>query len=251
MDQETVERLLVGPVADPPNGSEALLRLLTAVRAAPRPHELTGEAAALRAFRMAQAGLLPVAASRPQRRTLAGLLSAKVALAALLVATTGGVALAAATGTLPGSLGGADEGTTPGATAGGHPSPTAGPDVSPTPATGASGRPTDSPSLVGLCTAYRAEANENRRRALETPRFAELVSAANGREKVPSYCDRLLDGRGNQADPSATGSDRPGGEPTDRVTGKPEHSPSNPGTTEFPTDRPTGPSVDGPAPTPR
>lgn len=245
MDQETVERLLVGPVADPPNGPEALVRLLTAVRAAPRPHELTGEAAALRAFRMAQAGLLPVAASRRQRRVLAGLLSAKVALAALLVAATGGVALAAATGTLPGSLGGADEGTTPGATAGGHPSPTAGPDGSPTPAAPASGRPTDSPSLVGLCTAYRAEANENRRRALETPRFTELVSAANGREKVPSYCDRLLAGRGNEGDPSATGSDRPGGEPSDRVTGKSEHTP---------TERPTGPSDDGPGatgPTPR
>ncbi|MGC1215329.1 MAG: hypothetical protein WA890_29210 [Micromonospora sp.] len=247
MDQETVERLLVGPVVDPQHGPEALVRLLTAVRAAPRPHELTGEAAALRAFRMARAGLLPVAASRPQRRILAGLLSAKVALAALLLTATGGVALAAATGTLPGSLGGAGDDATPGATAGGHPSPTAGPDPSATPTAGTSGRPTDSPSLIGLCTAYRAEANENRRRALETPRFAELVSAADGREKVPGYCDRLLDGRG-KGEPSTTASDRPGGEPTDRVTGRPERSPSGP-TTEAPTDRPTGPAVDAPGPT--
>ena len=241
MDQEAVERLLAGSVADAFDGSEALVQLLTAVRAAPRPHELTGEAAAVRAFQMAQAGLLPVAAARPQQRRLAGLLGAKVALAALLVATTGGVALGAAAGT----LGGADEATTPGGIAGGHPSPTAGPDVSPTPATSASGRPTDSPSLFGLCRAYRAEANENRRRALQTPRFAELVSAADGREKVPSYCDRLLYGRGNRADPSATGSDRPGGEPTDRVTGRPQRPPSTP------TEPPTGPPVDRPGRTPR
>ncbi|SCL23615.1 hypothetical protein GA0070624_2769 [Micromonospora rhizosphaerae] len=222
MDQETVERLLVGPVAYPQDGPEALVQLLTAVRAAPRPHELTGEGAALQAFRLARAGALSAATSRPERRVLAGLLRAKVALAALLAAAaTGGVALAAATGTLPGPLGGADGATTsPSATANGRPSPTTGPDASPT-AAGESGLPPATPALVGLCTAYRAEEGEARGRALETARFAELVSTAGGREKVPGFCDRLLAGRDDQGGPDATA--RPG-----RDTGRPGNAPSTP-----------------------
>ncbi|RZU74510.1 hypothetical protein EV384_2980 [Micromonospora kangleipakensis] len=244
MDQETVERLLVGPVADPQNGPEALVRLLTAVRAAPRPHELTGERAAMEAFRTARAGAVPAPAARPERRILAGLLNAKVALAALLAAAaTGGVALAAATGNLPGSLGGADDSTTaPSASAGGHPTPTSGPGVSPTPDVGASARPTGSPALVGLCTAYQAEANGNRYRALESPRFAELVSAAGGREKVPGYCDGVLDPGNNQGGRTTGPGGRPGGEPTGRVTGRPDHAPSTPDTPEDPAGRPTGPT---------
>ncbi|MGW5672265.1 hypothetical protein ACWEVO_30740, partial [Micromonospora sp. NPDC003776] len=92
MDQETVERLLVGPVADAQGGPEVLVRLLAAVRAAPHPHELTGEGAALQAFRLARAGSATVLVSRPERRLLTSLLGAKVALAALLAAATGGVA---------------------------------------------------------------------------------------------------------------------------------------------------------------
>ncbi|SBT39098.1 hypothetical protein [Micromonospora narathiwatensis] len=59
MDQETVERLLVGSVPDGRDGLGMLVRLLAAVRAAPRPYELLGEAAAVRAFRMTYAGAAP------------------------------------------------------------------------------------------------------------------------------------------------------------------------------------------------
>lgn len=244
MDQETVERLLVGPVADPPDGPEALVRLLTAVRAAPRPHELTGERAAMEAFRTARAGSVPMAASRPERRILAGLLSAKVALVALLAAAaTGGVALAAATGALPGSLGGADDGTTaPSASADGRPTPTGGPSLSPTADAGASASPIGSPALVGLCTAYRKIDDGNRKRELEGPRFAELVSAAGGREKVPGYCDRVLDPGDNEGGRTVDPSGRPGGEPTGRVTGRPDRTPPTPDTREGATERATGPS---------
>ncbi|MFJ8580564.1 hypothetical protein [Micromonospora sp. NPDC093277] len=55
MDQETVERLLDGSVPHGHDGLRMLVRLLAAVRAAPRPHELAGEAAAVRAFRMTYA----------------------------------------------------------------------------------------------------------------------------------------------------------------------------------------------------
>ncbi|MET8838243.1 hypothetical protein ABZV78_30645, partial [Micromonospora sp. NPDC004540] len=128
MDQETAERLLVGPVADAQNGPEALVRFLAAVRADPRPHELSGEGAALRAFRLARAGE-PVPVSRPERRFRAGLLGAKLALATALATATGGVALAAVTGHLPGPLGGGG-GTAPTAT------PSAGADGSATPSAG-------------------------------------------------------------------------------------------------------------------
>ncbi|MEU2614793.1 hypothetical protein ABZ570_24885 [Micromonospora sp. NPDC007271] len=69
MDEETVERLLAGSVPVARSGPELLVRLLAAVRAAPRPHELVGEAAAVRAFRMVRAD--PVSsvaeAARPER----------------------------------------------------------------------------------------------------------------------------------------------------------------------------------------
>ncbi|SCG76733.1 hypothetical protein [Micromonospora inositola] len=249
MDQKTVERLLVGPIADPPDGPEALVRLLTAVRAAPRPRELAGERAALEAFRTARAGSVPVPAARPERRILAGLLSAKVALAALLAAT-GGVALAAATGTLPGSVGGAGDSTTPpSASADGRPTPTGGPSVSPTADAGPSDPPTGSPALVGLCTAYRAAENGNRQRELESPRFAELVSAAGGRERVQDWCDRLLAGRDGPRGTATSGTDRPGGGPTGRTTGRPDRATSTPEGPGNPAGRATGPSAKPPAPT--
>ncbi|MBM0228295.1 MULTISPECIES: hypothetical protein [Micromonospora] len=250
MDQEAVERLLVGPVADPPDGPEALVRLLTAVRAAARPHELAGERVALEAFRTARAGSVPGPAAGPERRILAGLLSAKVALAALLAATTGGVALAAATGALPGSRSGADHTTTPpSASAAGRPTPTGGPTVSPTAAGGPSDPATASPALVGLCTAYRAEQNGNRHRMLDSPRFAELLSAAGGREKVPGYCDRVLDARNNPGGRTVSPSGKTGGEPTGQVTGRPDRAPSTPDTPGDPTGRPTSPSGNLPAST--
>ena len=60
MDQETVELLLVGSVPDGRDGLGMLVKLLAAVRAAPRPHELLGETAAVRAFRMTFAGAAPM-----------------------------------------------------------------------------------------------------------------------------------------------------------------------------------------------
>ncbi|MFU8849797.1 hypothetical protein ACNAW0_02225 [Micromonospora sp. SL1-18] len=67
MDEETVERLLAGSIADACGGPKVLVRLFDALRAAPRPHELVGEAAAAQAFRMAHAGSGPEVASHPER----------------------------------------------------------------------------------------------------------------------------------------------------------------------------------------
>ncbi|MEU0154497.1 hypothetical protein [Micromonospora fulviviridis] len=250
MDQETVERLLVGPAADPQDGPEALVRFLAAVRAAPRPHELSGEGAALQAFRMARAGAaVPVTVSRPERRLRAGLLGAKLALATLLATATGGVALAAVTGHLPGPLGGgggADTTASPSAGPAGRPTPTGGPSHPTTPAPAPTGRPGSPSTLAGLCSAYRAE-GDDRRRALGKPRFADLVAAAGGREQVAGYCDDLLDGNGKPTDPDADPTRRPGAEPSDRVTGRPEQTPDKPSAASTPATRPAGPSVREPA----
>lgn len=237
MDQETAERLLGGPDADPQHGPEALVRLLTAVRAAPRPTELVGEGAALRAFRLARTGALTVPAAPPRRRVLAGVLSAKVTLAGLLVTATGGVALAAVTGTLPGPFGGTDQVTAPppSASTDARPAPTGGPDPSAATPGGAPGQPGASPALRQLCTVYREQTGEERRRALETSRFAELVTAAGDRDRVDDYCDRLLDGRDESGgNPGTSPPGRSGATPTSRATGRPERTPASPVTPTTP-----------------
>lgn len=239
MDQETVERLLIGPVADTQGGPEVLVQLLAAVRAAPYPHELSGEDAALQAFRRARAGSPVAPAPRPERRLLAGLLTAKVALAALLATATGGVALAAVTGTLPGPLRNQPD-STPTASTGSSPSRTSDPDASPRPGGSPTARPGRSASLKRLCTSYRDEAGGNPHKALASPRFADLVTAAGGPDEVAGYCDRLLGKGGKPGGSDAGGTKRPGPEPSDRVTDRPESTPSTPAVTVTPTSRPGG-----------
>ncbi|WP_446213646.1 hypothetical protein [Micromonospora sp. IBSANI012] len=224
MDQETVERLLVGPVVDPHDGPEPLVRLLTAVRAAPHPGELRGETAAMHAFRSARAGA-PLPAPSPARSfSLARLAGLKVALAGLAVAATGGVAFAAATGTLPGPLhrdapvtppSAVPQSTTPRTTAG-SPAPSS---VKPEPS-----RPTPAASILGLCRAYRAAAGDNPGRALDNPAFAGLVTRAGGRDEVAGYCERVVRDNGPSAPPSAI---HPA--PTQRPTGRPSPAPSTAG----------------------
>ncbi|MEU8050287.1 hypothetical protein [Micromonospora haikouensis] len=238
MDQETVERLLAssvgGPVASsvgsPRGGPEPLVRLLAAVRAAPRPDELRGEGAALHAYRLARAGATaPVPAARTRPSLLAGLLSAKAALAALAIAATGGVALAATHGALPQPLGGAGEPA--GAPANGQAAPS-----------GSAGRTAGSPGgirdprvppapLVVLCHRLRAEATADH--ALAEPRYADLVSAAGGRDRVLSWCAEALAASGPAA-PTPTPMPTPTPTPTGRSGGdggpdrRPGRSPATP-----------------------
>ena len=92
----TAEQLLQGapvPVPDP------LARLLASAAAPPQPGELAREEAAVAAFHAA--GLAPVAASRREQMVtppLARFLTTKVAALALVICTTGGIALAATVG---------------------------------------------------------------------------------------------------------------------------------------------------------
>ncbi|MEH0827672.1 MULTISPECIES: hypothetical protein [unclassified Micromonospora] len=240
MDQETVERLLVGPVVDPHDGPEPLVRLLTAVRAAPHPTELRGESAAMQAFRTARAEPARPTPRPARPRVLAQLAGLKLALAGLAVAASGGVALAAATGTLPGPLH-RDDPAPPAASTVPHdsPSPTAGRDRSGAPSHLESRSPSPAASVLGLCHAYRASAADNPGRALDNPAFADLIARAGGRNEVPGYCERVVRDTGtpvpptaDRSDPAAPTADRPDPAASRQPDGRPSgagRTPSTPG----------------------
>ncbi|MFG3704661.1 hypothetical protein ACGF7U_07980 [Micromonospora sp. NPDC047670] len=230
MDQETVERLLGGPVVDPQDAPRPLASLLTAVRAAPRAGELAGEDAAVRAYRLARSGT-PAAAPERGRVPVLARLGVRAALAGVALAVTGGVAFAATGGALPNPLDGPAPATTPAPVP-----PVPAPVISPTAAPGqpsasattVDGRPEPSASVAVLCRAFRA-GGEDPGRVLDKPVFGDLVRAAGGRGKVAGYCDRLLrDDPGRSDAPGATPTDRPEANPTVRPSGRLTASPSAP-----------------------
>ncbi|MFC0006859.1 hypothetical protein [Micromonospora siamensis] len=148
---------------------------------------------------------------------LAKLLTLKAGATVLAVTATGGVALAAAGGALPTPL------------TGGTPKPAAA-HATGRPADADRGRPSTapapkgspSPSLVGLCRAYRAGAGDNPGKALENPAFSVLVTTAGDREKVAAYCDTLLVAQ------KADKGNAPTARPATKSTGRPETRPSAP-----------------------
>lgn len=241
VDQETAERLLGGSAVDPQDGHEALVRLLLVIRTSPQPNELAGEGAAMQAFRVARLGLGPASPGHSTRQSFsARLRTLKVALAAVAVAATGGVALAAANGALPHPL----RGDVPGAVSSAvdRPPPTeVGADASPSTAPDNDADPPG--SLVGLCRAYQADPGDNAGGALESPAFTALIRTAGGRKNVAAYCDRLLAPKKDPAFPTGAPTDRPGSEPTEPPGGRTDTRPDQP------TGRPPVPATH-PAPAP-
>ena len=224
LDPEAAEHLLSGHSAAR-HGSRRLAERLSAASAVAFPGELAGEHAAVAAFlAAADVDLAP----QPGRRSMiksvlvAKLLTLKAAAIAVAAVSAGGVALAASTGVLPNPLNQAPENP-------GHSVPA--PDHS----NGSNATP--SPSLVGLCTAYRAGAGENHGKALENPAFGALVTAAGGPENVDSYCTKL--GVTEPGPGSASPTDHPTGKPTDVG---PSHLPT------FLPSHPTGPPSGVPTP---
>lgn len=205
---DTAERLLDGARADPQDGLDTLARLLAATCAPASPGEFVGEEATLDAFRAMHLGPVPQTRRSSMLETaLAKLLTLKVAgAAAVTVAATGGVALAAGNGVLPNPL------SSETATVQQSTSPAPGKPA----AAGETGKPAPSPSpnLVGLCRAYTAgAAASNPGKAAENPAFTVLITAAGDKEKVAAYCDALL------------GADKGGHTvPTARPTGRPDSS---------------------------
>src|SRR5436305_846085 len=109
-----------------------------------------------------------------------------------LAGRVGGVATAAATGALPLPAGG----SAPATSASSLPAATGSSDA---PAstrgqgkTRAENEPSPSPSLTGLCHAYTAGNKAEHGKALESPAFTALVTAAGGMTKVDDYCITLL-----------------------------------------------------------
>ncbi|WP_395295520.1 hypothetical protein ACF9IK_19835 [Kitasatospora hibisci] len=137
IDRDTAEQLLGGAVGGPSAGQDASLtgpdvgtgstglpeggpvdrvaRVLAAASAPAVAEELSGEEAALAAFREARLASVPAAPTPVRRRSMATAALARAfstkAVAVVLGATAlGGVAVAAGTGNLPSALGGGSEG---------------------------------------------------------------------------------------------------------------------------------------------
>jgi hypothetical protein len=226
VDPATLERLLaVHPTV---GGPDRLSGLLAAAAAPVRPGELTGEQAALVAFREAH----PAGSPATRRDSMLKLAAAKLltvkaaAIAAVAVTAAGGAALAA-TGNMPNPVAGL--GSAPAEAA---------PTALPTPASaGNHGEADPSPSLEGLCEAYLAGATDNEGVALETPAFQALVAAAGSEDGVEEYCAVLVpDAVPEQAQPGAGPTERP--TPTDlptvvptAVPGPGDHGPPQDGIT--------------------
>jgi hypothetical protein len=205
------EHLLDGAVD---GGPGPLAELLSAAAAPAHPGELAGRADAVTAFRAHHAAVPAPRRGSMLKTALAKALTVKAA-AIAAVAVGGGVALAATTGVLPNPLSGSS----------GKPSAShsANADHSP----GAKGSP--SPNLEGLCKAYAAKPEGERGKALQSPAFQALITAAGGQDKVTAYCTTLL--------PSAKPTE-PGGKPSGVPTAKPSGVP-----TVKPSEHPSGPTA--------
>ncbi|MEU4335143.1 hypothetical protein AB0F59_10985 [Micromonospora lupini] len=195
--------------------ADPLARLLAAAAGPARPGELAGEEAALAAFRAARvAAPEPTVARRPGRRRLTT--GALAWIGALAATATAGAAFAAA---------GLDRGPdpVPVPTPSSAP-PTASGPASPTSAAPSRSTPSGPPSsagtpsvgstpngqLHGLCKAWLAKKPEQREKALRTPAFQRLVTAAGGVPAVEAYCQRLVP----EAKPSAPARPSPSAEPS-------------------------------------
>jgi hypothetical protein len=212
LDDETVERLLTGELspAQAPPGYAEVAALLAATAAPPTPDELAGEAAALAELRVAnRPGRAVVGfrrAARPPRRRRVGLLAA-----ALVGALAMGGVAAAATGHVPAPL--RDAARSIGATVdGADPAPPAPPGSSaasgPTPSSvgqapgstgpGAAGSGPGSTATghdnEGLCKAYLAGRGAEQGNKLDATAFQRLAKLAGGRDKIASYCEKVVPG---------------------------------------------------------
>jgi hypothetical protein len=223
---------------DPAATVDPLAPLLAAAAGPARPGELAGEEAALAAFRAARAEPTPAVARRPRRHRLTA--GALAWIGALAATATAGVAFAAAglentPDPPPAPSVAPSSSTAPAATASTAPSgstPPGRPSVSVSPSIGA----TPDGQVHGLCRAWRAKKPEQREKALRTPAFERLVTAAGGVPGVEEYCQRLVPEAKHSpsppsASPAAPPAPSPPAEPSARATPRSEQAkvkPSHP-----------------------
>ncbi len=250
VDRRGAERLLAGePAAGP------LAALLRAAAAPAHPEELSGERAAMAAFEDV-ARLDPVPEPRRPsmlKSALAKILTVKAA-ALLAAAGASGVVLAATSGALPTPWTGSPADDRPAVSTAPH---------TPSGRPSDAGRPADaahhpSPAMIGLCQAYTAQVGENPGKALDSPAFTALVTAAGGEDGVDEFCQTVADaakdaGRsgdphGRPSDlptPTEPGGDNPGGEHGDNPGGDHADEPTHPAEPSARTHAPDSPTATG------
>lgn len=204
-------------------------RLLADASAPAKPHELEGLSAAVAAFSARRPGLR----RSPVKSVLAKLLAAKVLASGVAAAGVGGIALAAATGSLPAPAQNAAHDLV-GAPAAGSQAEGVRQDGNHRPDASATPDASPSPSLVGLCRAYGAGVADANGKALDNPAFTVLITAAGGKDGVPAYCATLL-ASAPGGKPTALPTQAQRHKPTAHPTGKPT---SHPGATSHPTGKP-------------
>ncbi|WP_406080048.1 hypothetical protein [Micromonospora sp. NBC_00858] len=240
-DRAETERLLdatrAGQAADPDAASaqvrattpdrtaaDPVARLLAAAAGPSRPGELTGEEAALAAFRAAQVNPAPTVARRPHgRRATTGVVAWIGAVAA--TATAGAAFAAVRLDRAPDPVPPAPSSPSSSpsdveATASGDRTAAPSRSVAPPPGTpsasstpSAAGKP-PAGQLRGLCRAWLAKNPDQAEKALRTPAFQNLVTAAGGAGEVEAYCQRLVP----EAEPTTSPKVKPSstGEPAQR-----------------------------------
>ncbi|WP_433319977.1 hypothetical protein ACQP0U_15345 [Micromonospora sp. CA-269861] len=225
----------VHPSAPNLSPAEPVAALLAAAAGPVRAGELAGEEAALAAFRAARADPAPAVPQRPRRRRLTT--GAVAWIGAVAATATAGAAFAAVTRdrapdpvapapspTSPSPHPGAPRShesarsVAPGTLSPGAPSPvTATPPATPAPAG----------QVHGLCRAWQAKKPEQREKALRTPAFQRLVTAAGGPAQVEAYCQRLVPETKPSESAKVTPSESARGRPSPSAKGRP--SPPRPG----------------------
>jgi hypothetical protein len=210
IDASAAERLLAGG-----GGPEPVAKVLLRAAAPGTRGELSGEEAAVVAFRVAR--LYGHQTPQTAKAVTWGrrLLTVKAAAIGVAVLTAGGVALAAGTGVLPNPL---EVGTPPGtSTSSSQTSLTSRTNGQSSSSSDTPGSASPSPSLEGLCSAYFGHIAANPGKAWDNPAFSTLVAAAGTAEDVESFCTQLLAGQ-----PQPSGSARP----TEHPTGPPSVKPT-------------------------
>jgi hypothetical protein len=205
----TPEHLLPGGIP----ADSALAGLLADASAPAQPHEVDGLSAALTAFSASQ----PNPRRSPVKLLIASLLATKAFAATAAVASVGGIALAAATGSLPPAAQNAAHDLV-------HAPAAASAHSARADAKAPTSRATPSPSLVGLCHAYGAGVATAKGKALDNPAFTVLITAAGSRDAVTSYCTSLL-ATAPGGKPTALPTQAQGHKPKTHPTGKPATHP--------------------------
>jgi hypothetical protein len=240
LSRRTAQRLLQDPTSA---NVEPLSYILAAAAAPGRAPDPAAEYEALSRYRTCR--VVPAAESRRPsmlKMTVTKLLAAKLlTFSAIVLAATGGVALAAATSNLPAGLQNFAHNTV-NAPPPNHSTPAVPtnvaatlPDISPT-AAGSTTHPgslAPNPSLKGICTAYHAGATKNSGKAASNPAFSALAAAAGGEANISAFCASLTTSTNEPTEqPSPTSSDtpssaHPGNPNTTHPSGPPSTHPGN------------------------